>query len=267
MKPENMTVLLTGACGGIGRAVARQLACEGANLYLTGRDQDKLDELENQLKPLMHSNKVIFTRKLDLSNDDQMDSYIAEIQNREHPVNVVINNAGISRFELIEKTSDHGMEQMIMLNTIAPMKLIRKLLPSLREQSQARIVNVGSTFGAIGFPGYSVYSASKYALRGFSEALDRELSDSQISVGCFMPRATQTAINTDKVIELNRRLKVTMDPPEKVASALMAFICSQRRITGIGWPEKFLMPFNSVFPSIVSNIINRKLPIIKSYAA
>ena len=147
------------------------------------------------------------------------------------------------------------------------MKLTRRLLPHLKREPEARIVNIASTFAAIGFPGYSVYSASKFAIRGFSEALSRELSDTGVSVGCVLPRATRTAINSDRVVEMNRRLRVAMDPPDEVAAEVLAFICSRRGQLALGWPEKLLVRFNSLFPALVGSAIARKLPLIKQYAA
>jgi short-subunit dehydrogenase len=129
------------------------------------------------------------------------------------------------------------------------------------------VVNIASTFGAIGFPGYSVYSASKYAIRGFSQALARELSDTSVRVGCILPRATKTSINSDQVVEMNRKLSVAMDAPEKVADAVVKFIGSDRGELALGWPEKFLVRLNSVFPALVGNAISKKLPLIKQYAA
>jgi short-subunit dehydrogenase len=180
---------------------------------------------------------------------------------------VLVNNAGICKFEMFEKLEDRDIEQIMDLNSVVPMKLTRKLLYGLRQQPAARVVNIASTFGAIGFPGYSVYSASKYAIRGFSQALTRELSDTSVRVGCILPRATKTAINSDRVVEMNRKLSVTMDPPEKVADAVIKFICSNRGELALGWPEKLLVRINSVFPALVGNAISRKLPLIKQYTA
>jgi short-subunit dehydrogenase len=267
MKPEQMKVMLTGACGGIGNLLARKLASQGASLYLTGRDADALLKLEQELNEKSVPGQVICATAIDLMDEDQIDQWIDALKAQGHSVNVLVNNAGVSRFDLFENLSERDIEQIMVLNSIVPMKLTRKLLPMLRGQGEARIVNIASTFGAIGFPGYSVYSASKYAIRGFSEALSRELADSQVQVGCFLPRATKTAINSDRVVELNQKLNVAMDAPEKVASELLSFLCSNKKEHAMGWPEKLLVPINSLFPSLVSIFIHKKLPLIKQYAA
>jgi len=267
MRHEAMTVALTGACGGIGRALACGLVDAGASLYLCDRDglavASLLDELHRRAGP----EQAICGDVVDLTDDAQIDTWMDAIAGYPKPVNVLVNNAGIARFDLFDKLEPRDIEQIMYLNSTVPMKLTRQFLPGLRAQPEARIVNIGSTFGAIGFPGYSVYSASKYALRGFSEALARELSDSNVHVGCFMPRATQTAINPPQVVALNRRLSVAMDPPEVVAGALLAFLSSKSSLQAVGWPEKLLVRINSVFPGLIGYAIGKQLPVIKEYAA
>lgn len=267
MQPEQMTVVLTGACGGIGQLLARKLAASGASLFLCGRDGDALAALQQQLRAKAIDDQYIDARVVDLTDDREMDQWLESIAQTHRSINVLVNNAGICKFEMFEKLEDRDIEQIMDLNSIVPMKLTRKLLYGLRQQPAARVVNIASTFGAIGFPGYSVYSASKYAIRGFSQALTRELSDTSVRVGCILPRATKTAINSDRVVEMNRKLSVTMDPPEKVADAVIKFICSSRGELALGWPEKLLVRINSVFPALVGNAISRKLPLIKQYTA
>jgi short-subunit dehydrogenase len=267
MRPEQMTVVLTGACGGIGQLLARQLAAAGASLFLCGTNRDALGNLQRELRAQATDNQYIDARVVDLTDDAQVDQWLESIELAGRSVNVLVNNAGVCKFEMFEKLGDRDIELMMNLNCVAPMKLTRKLLTGLKRQPAARIVNIASTFGALGFPGYSVYSASKYAIRGFSQALSRELSDSSVRVGCILPRATKTAINTDRVVEMNRKLGVAMDPPEKVAVAVLKFICSDRGELALGWPEKLLVRVNSLFPTLVGNAISRKLPLIKHYAA
>jgi len=264
MQPEQMNVVLTGACGGIGKLIARQLAAAGASLYLCGRDAAALTALQQELRAQARADQFIEASAVDLTDDEATERWL---QSFTRPVNVLINNAGICKFDLFEKLSDRDIENIMNLNATVPMKLTRKLLPVLKRQPQSRVVNIASTFGAIGFPGYAVYSASKYAIRGFSQALRRELADTDIRVGCILPRATRTAINSDRVVEMNRRLKVAMDPPEKVATAVVGFVCSARGELALGWPEKLLVRLNSVFPALIGNAIAKKLPLIKQYAA
>ena len=267
MQPEQMTVVLTGACGGIGQLLARQLAAEGASLFLCGGNADALEALQRELGAKATDNQYIDARKVDLTDDNQIDQWLDSIAAADRPVNVLVNNAGVCKFDMFEKLEDRDIELMMNLNSVVPMKLTRRLLAGLKRQPAARIVNIASTFGAIGFPGYSVYSASKFAIRGFSQALSRELSDTGVRVGCILPRATRTPINPERVVELNRKLNVAMDPPAKVAADVLKFICSDRGELALGWPEKLLVRINSLFPALVGKAISKKLPLIKHYAA
>ena len=266
MQPENMKVMLTGACGGIGEAVTRRLAATGASLFLCDLDDKKLARLGEELRAQSVAGQIISTARVDLLDDQQVEAWVSDITTR-HEINVLINNAGYCRFGMFEDSLDRDIELTMQLNSMAPMKLTRKLLPMLKQQPEARIVNISSTFGAIGFPGYTVYSSSKYAIRGFTQALSRELADSNVRVGCLLPRATRTPFNSAEVVEMNKKLKVAMDPPEKVAQSLVNFLGTGRGELAIGWPEKLLVRLNYLFPAIIGNAIARKLPLIKQYAA
>lgn len=266
MQPENMTVLLTGATGGIGQAVAHRLATLGADLHLTGRDDVALEALAQHLRPLCRTEQTIHPHVVDLMNADELTQFAQQLNALPHPVNVLINNAGVSRFAWLEDHSAAEIETMMQMNAVVPMQLCRALLPSLLRSPQARIVNVASTFGGLGFPGYSVYAASKHALRGFSESLARELADTSVSVGCFMPRATHTDINADAVVAMNRALKVNMDTPKSVAEQLVAFATSDATQRGVGFPEKWLIPLNALLPGLVSGSLKKQLATIKSFA-
>ena len=267
MQPDRMNVVLTGACGGIGQLLARKLAAQGASLFLCGRDTRILDSLERELRAAGRKDQVIMARAVDLTDKQETAAWLASIEDSGKAVNVLVNNAGVCPFGMFEKLDESDIEKAMELNSVVPMKLTRRLLPALLRQPEARIVNIASTFGALGFPGYSVYSASKYAIHGFSQALRRELSDTGVSVGCIFPRATQTAINSERVVAMNRELHVAMDPPERVADAIAAFIGSERGELALGWPEKLLVRINTLFPALIGRAIAKKLPLIKHYAA
>ena len=265
MNTNQMNVLITGACGGIGRALAIKLTESGASLFLTGRDKQALSQLHQQLLTIAEPGQVICSEAIDLTENAQLDQLVNHLVQLEKPVNVLVNNAGILSFDLFENVNEEDIERVMYLNSVVTMKLSHRLLPGFKKLTAARIVNVASTFGAIGYPGYSIYSASKFAVRGFSEVLGRELSDSNVSVGCFLPRATRTKINSSKVVELNEKLKVSMDSPEIVAQALVRFLAGKKKLEAVGWPEILLVRLNSMFPALIGSAIEKQLPTIKLY--
>lgn len=262
MNLQDKTVVLTGACGGIGMCIAQQLADTGARLILVGRERMALQRQRGML-PINAAAHLIHVANL--SDADERDS-LAQLC-RETGVDILINNAGVGEFKLLEDSRREAIERLIDINLNVPIQLTRLLLPTLRASRTGVIVNIGSTFGSIAYPGYSVYSASKYGLRGFSEALRRELSDSAIRVLYFAPRATKTPLNDANVVALNDALGITMDAPEAVARALVKRIQNKRWHASVfGWPERFYAFLNGLNPSITDTAIRKQLPTIKRYA-
>ena len=146
------------------------------------------------------------------------------------------------------------------------MLLTQRLLPQLQRRASATIVNVGSIYGYLGYPGCASYSASKFALRGFTEALRRELADGPVRVLYFAPRATRTALNDDALTALNAELGTTMDTPEWVAHELVALLRRPARERLLGMPEKFFARVNQVLPGLVDNGLRKQLDTIRNFA-
>ena len=131
----------------------------------------------------------------------------------------------------------------------------------------ALLLFVGSTFGAIGYPGFAPYSASKFGLRGFAEALRRELADTGIRVLHVAPRATRTAMNADAVVAMNAALGVAMDSPQHVAAQIVQALRDETPECALGWPEKFFAHLNRLLPGVVDRALRKQLPTVKRFAA
>jgi hypothetical protein len=125
MQPEQMTVVLTGACGGIGQLLARQLAAAGASLFLCGRDEASLTALKYELDAKARSGQIIEVHALDLTDNSELDDWIATIEKSQRAVNVLVNNAGICKFEMFEKLTDRDIERMMT----SPRPLARSAFP------------------------------------------------------------------------------------------------------------------------------------------
>ena len=258
MQLKNARILLTGASGGLGQELACQLTDGGAALLLAGRDSGRLNALATSLGPGAAS----------ICADLERASGVAALAGaaREFGVNVLINNAGISAFGLLENQEWAAIERVLATNLEAPIHLTHALLPWLKAQPQAAIVNIGSTFGSLPFPGFVAYSAAKAGLRGFSQALRRELADSLVAVIHIAPRAIDTPLNTDAVKALNRALKNQSDSPVDVARQVVAAL---RRGDGehhFGFPERLFAWLNGVAPSLIDRGLAGKLAIIKQHS-
>jgi short-subunit dehydrogenase len=148
-----------------------------------------------------------------------------------------------------------------------PLLLTHALLPALRKAGDARILNMGSTFGNIGYPGYAPYCASKAGLRAFTEALRRELADTLLKVMYLAPRATQTTLNDERVVAMNKALGNAVDSPALVADAVADMIVrGNKNQLFIGWPEKLFARLNQLLPGIVDGALRKQLETIKRFA-
>jgi len=264
---KNCNVLLTGATGGMGKAFSQLLFNRGANLVLVGRDNNKLERQKAELLASnLNANNSVEFFAVDLLETEQHTRLIDYLTTLPFNINLLINNAGISQLSLLEQTRHSDISRIISTNTIAPIQLTQALLPMLLKQPRAQIINIGSAFGSIGFPGYSTYCASKFALRGFSQTLSRELADTNVKVKYLSPRATKTNLISEKIEQLNTALSTTTDSPEFVAKELMLLIEQNNSERYIGWPEKIFVRINAIFPAIVGKSIVKQLPIIKKFA-
>jgi short-subunit dehydrogenase len=264
MKLAGSRVLLTGASGGIGIEILQLLLQRDARVMAvsnqTGLDPEQLGELAQD------------ARRLRLIKGDLTDAVFRATVADEVAqwgggrLDILINAAGAADFALLEHQDARGIEFLARLNLVAPMDLTRLVLPLLAASSQALIVNLGSVFGAIGYPGNAVYSATKFGLRGFSEALRRELADTHIDVLYLAPRATHTPLNRPAVNDLNERLGNSVDSAALVANLIRRAIARSRAEVTFGWPEKLFVRVNALLPRVVDSAIGSKLAIIKQFA-
>jgi short-subunit dehydrogenase len=261
MKPSEARILLTGAAGGIGSATARELGRAGAMLLLTDMHAPALQALEAELRAEGVEVEAIAANIASSEDRGNLVSRAASLR-----INTLINIAGVNPFGWLANQSEAEIELVFRINTVAPVLLCRAMLPVLAGNGPAHIVNVGSAFGSIGFPGFSAYSASKFALRGFSEALRRELADTKIKIHYVAPRATRTQLVTDRVRAMNEELGVAMDPPLTVARAISAVLDTERRELAIGYPERLFAKLNGLLPALVDRALAKQLATIRRHA-
>lgn len=257
-------VLLTGASGGIGRAVALELAARRARLTLSGRDAVRLDALAREIRAGGgHADIVV----ADIGSSDGPSNLVSQARSIDPIVDVLVNCAGLSEFADFEATSPAVLENLWRTNVLAPMRLVQEVLPHMRRHRRGLIVNVGSIFGSIGFPCFAAYSSTKFALRGFSEALRRELAGSGIRVLYFAPRYTRTPINGDAVQRMADVVKMHQDDPADVARQLVRAIECDDRERFLGGPERFFVGLNQWFPRLVDLALGRQAARMRPFAA
>lgn len=256
---KNKTILLTGANGGIGTEIAKLLSEQGAMLILVGLNQPELEALNHQLGG---KHAVV---EADIASEQGRQSILSVCEQDNINLDIVLNNAGVGQFSLLADMNETAVTRIIDINLTSTILLSQALLPLLLARPRAEIINIGSILGSIGFPGSTVYCASKFGIRGFTEALRRELLDTSISVRYFAPRATKTAINNDDVVSMNNELGTKMDAAEHVAKQLVSFLKESTSNKFLGFPENLFIRINSILPGIVDKSIYKQLPIIKRY--
>lgn len=255
MKIAASTVLITGASGGIGGAIASQLAKRGATLILIDRSPERAARLAERLRSL--GARDVLSLIGDLGETGAPARLVQSALDETSGIDILINCAGVQNFGFFADEAVLDTATLFKVNTIAPIALTNAVLPHMLEKKRGQIVNLGSIFGSIGFPCFASYSASKFALRGFSEALRRELGGTGVGVTYVAPRFTRTAFNRSAVSRMADALKMNQDEPESVAASVIDAIEQNRLDRYLGWPEKFFVRINSILPRLVD------LPLIK----
>ena len=253
---RGQTLLLLGASGGIGAELAKQLAAQGANLIITGRNLVPLQRLATQLATKTQCVAA------DLSNLAGREQLLLALPDK---LDGVVFAAGSNDFALFEQQDPCKIRQLFELNALLPILLTRALLPRLTPQ--ARLVYVGSTLGAIGYPGYAAYGASKAALKHFVQALRREMADTALQFCYIAPRATQTSMNTVAAQQLNQALGSKTDQPDWVAEQILTQLTATRmQDKNLGLPERLFIRLNALQPSLLDKALRKQLTTIKQFA-
>ena len=193
-KGDQMNVLITGATGGIGEAIAKAFAEKGYNLALQyNKSEDKASEMKSELEKA-YGIKVL-TVKADLSKTEEAEKLSKEVLSVFGSVDVLINNAGMAHQELFQLCGDEKAKEIFDLNIMSMMKLTKEILPSMIKNHSGRIINIASMWGICGASCEVHYSASKAAVIGFTKALSKEVGPSGITVNCIAPGFIDTKMN------------------------------------------------------------------------
>jgi short-subunit dehydrogenase len=243
MKPAQARILLTGACGGIGREAATAFAGAGAAVLLAGRRPARLSAQARALGTEPH----VSWCAADLADPAQIERLAATAA--DWGCNVVVHGAGTPAFGALQDQDPAAMAQALQTNLLAPMLLTRALLPHLARQPHAQVIFLGSVLGRMGLPGFSVYSAGKFGLRGFAEALRREVAETPVHVQYLGPRSTRTAFNAPEVDAYNQSTGTAVDEPSIVAAALLQMLEDERAERFLGFPERLAVRINGLAPT------------------
>ena len=203
--PTRNTALITGASGGIGEALARELANTGHDLILVARTQSKLEALAQELKQKHNINAHVIAA--DLSGHTAASDIMSQLEARGLRVDVLVNNAGFADYGEFWTLEPAKQEQMINLNVLTLTMLSRAVLPGMIERKRGRILNVASTAAFMPGPLMSVYYATKAYVLSFSEALSEELSGTGVTVTALCPGPTESGFQARAAMEDSKLVK------------------------------------------------------------
>jgi NAD(P)-dependent dehydrogenase (short-subunit alcohol dehydrogenase family) len=191
MRLTGRTAVVTGAASGIGRAIVVSLARRGCNLALAD-----IDEVGMQgTAEMIQDNGVRVSRhRLDVADRIAVAEFPAVVAAQHGGVDVLVNNAGVAVGGTFEQVSEEDFEWLFEINFWGVVRMTRAFLPLLRASEDARVVNLSSVYGLVAPPEQTAYSASKFAVRGFSEALRHELEGTSIGVSVVHPGGIATSI-------------------------------------------------------------------------
>ena len=231
---HGMTALVTGASGGIGSAIARGLAAQGARLAISGSNAGKLrafrDELDEH-SPQHHQEVDHVAITCDLSKAEDVEKLVPAALESLGKIDILVNNAGITRDNLAMRMKDEEWDAVIRINLESPFRLMRAVTKPMMKARYGRIITITSVVGATGNPGQVNYAAAKGGLVAMSKSLAQELATRNITVNCVAPgfiRTPMTDVLPDAQKEaLNTRIPMgRMGEGEDIAAAV-AYLASK----------------------------------------
>jgi len=256
---DQPVILVTGASSGIGAAVARFFAGEGYRVSLAARRLDRLEAISEEIKSKGGQALAV---QADLSKYEDIQNLIAATLSNFKRVDVLVNNAGFGRLKWLEDLDPVAdIQNQLQINLVATILVAREILPHMIERRSGHIINMASLGGFIATPTYTVYSASKFGVRGFTEALRREVGVYGVHVSGIYPGGVKTEFKQHTGAE-RKTGRTTPDSlrlePEEVAQVVLDVVNHPRREVIIPWQMRFTVWMNSLFPGIVDRIIENR---------
>lgn len=260
---------ITGAGSGIGQALALKLASEGCHLSISDVVADRVKETHELLKSFdVH----VSTAVVDVADREAVYAWADESEREHGRVNLVFNNAGVALGATVEGVTYEDFEWLMGINFWGVVYGTKAFLPLLKKTGEGHIVNISSLFGIVSIPSQSAYNASKFAVRGFTEALRTELdiANCGVSTTCVHPGGIRTRIADDSRLSGDDKYQISSDPkraqkefseralvmpPEKAAQIIVDAVKKNKRRVLVGNDAKILAALQTVLPTGYQRVV------------
>src|SRR4030095_12520536 len=268
---RDKVAVITGGSRGLGLVLARQICAQGGNVALIARDPDELARAKADLAP---RGGAVLTIQCDLLDAAQIEAAIREIIDRLGKIDILINSAGIIEVGPLEHMTRADFERSMQLHFWAPYELVSRIVPEMRKWGGGRIVNISSIGGKIAVPHLAPYSASKFALTGFSDAIRAELARDNIHVTTVAPGMMRTGSHVNAKFKGKHDMEFTwfaasagaplisMNADRAARKILAACRRGQPSLT-LTFAARTAIAGNALFPNLtgyVLKVVNRFLP-------
>ncbi|WP_299409611.1 SDR family NAD(P)-dependent oxidoreductase [Acaryochloris sp. IP29b_bin.148] len=245
MQLTGKTALITGASRGIGRAIAQELAQQGMQrVILVARNQARLLEVAAEIEGFGAEAIVL---PLDLTQTVEVNIAIAKVWKHHGPIHLLVNCAGVAHQSPFLQTKLPKVQEELSLNLMGIYSMTHFLARRMASKKEGRIVNVSSLMGKIGAPTMATYSATKFAILGFTQALRSELAAYNIKVTALLPSLTET----DMTRNTQRFRWVASMTPEKVAKVLVNSLAKESPEILVGWQSHLAVLGNRIAPRVL----------------
>ncbi|MFH2101920.1 MAG: SDR family NAD(P)-dependent oxidoreductase [Chloroflexota bacterium] len=250
---KGQVVLITGASSGFGADAARLFAKEGCSVVLAARRMDRLQALAEEIQAAGGEALAV---PVDVNQQAEIEVMVKTVLDVYERIDILFNNAGFGRLDWLENlTPDRDIETQLDVNLHGVIQVTRAVLPHMYDRRSGHVINMASVAGLIAAPLYSIYSASKYGVRGFTDALRREAAPLGVRVSGVYPgpAATEfsqhTGDNTAKrTLKLPRAFSMTAG---YVAGRVVALAKRPRRMIILPWYYRLVIGFDTLFPGLV----------------
>ena len=209
MDLKGSSAVVTGASLGIGLAITEALIERGAQVAGWARDADRLSALGDRFGDHFHAISC------DVGDLEAVGRAVQDSHKTLGRIDILVNNAGVGRFGTVDELAKDDWDEMFATNVSGVYHTIREIVPIMKEQGAGHIVNISSIAGKVGNPGLSGYNASKYAVRGLSDALFKELREFGIKVTALFPGSTETSFSTGRPGSSKNKMR-----PEEIAEVV-----------------------------------------------